>query len=366
MIANFLSLASSYARIQFTLILIGAANCAAATTPSYEAITIPTVVGSTAMIPSGLNATGQVVGNARFGTLSLGFIFDGATLQTVSPPVGYSSSVLTAISNSGLVTGHWYAGPISAMAFVKSGASITNLGFLGSFPVSYSADINVGGVAVGTSYVGLEPRGYVTSGTGLRDLGALPGYRYSEATAINDSSQVLLNGFESDAASMRTWISSAGSNFVIPLLPGQTSSRGSGMNEFGNVTGSSGNRSFLWKSGAIQDLGMLDSLINTNAAALNNQDWIVGESYNSLTRSAFLYAEGTLYDLNNLVVSGLGSSRLVSATGINDFGQIVAVGDNGSAYLLSLTTPIPEPSVQAMLTSGILFLAFLVSRRRAT
>jgi probable HAF family extracellular repeat protein len=60
--------------------------------------------------------------------------------------------------------------------------------------------------------------------------------------------------------------------------------------------------------------------------AINNLGQVTGRSLIVGNRAdhAFLYSGGTMYDLNSLVVAGLGNTILDNATGINDSGQIIA------------------------------------------
>ena len=70
-------------------------------------------------------------------------------------------------------------------------------------------------------------------------------------------------------------------------------------------------------------LGTLDT-DRSYAYAVNNAGDVVGMFDSSFYR-AFLWREGTMFDLNRCIPSNSGW-RLVSARGINNFGQIVGIG----------------------------------------
>ncbi len=109
----------------------------------------------------------------------------------------------------------------------------------------------------------------------------------------------------------------------------------------------------------------LGSLGGANGAAyaLNNSNEVVGWSQiASGAVHAFLYANGTMQDLNSLIPSSSGIV-LTSAVGIDAAGDIVAYGTDSSGvsheYLLTSTeAPVPEPSSLAVM--GLMIAAVAV------
>ncbi len=85
---------------------------------------------------------------------------------------------------------------------------------------------------------------------------------------------------------------------------------------------------------------------NSAALAMNSYGQIVGWAENmSLTDHAFLWQNNVMYDLNEFIASNSGWV-LQSATAINDAGQIVGTGQDGTdqntrAFLLTLSTNTP-------------------------
>ena len=119
--------------------------------------------------------------------------------------------------------------------------------------------------------------------------------------------------------------------------------------------------------GPLKDLGTLGGT-DSNGLAVNATGQVVGYSTTVTGAThAFLYSDGRLLDLNDLIPAGSGFT-LVDATGINNVGQIASFGDTSDgtehAFLL---TPVPEPSslVLAVL-GGLVLLGYGGWRRWAT
>jgi probable HAF family extracellular repeat protein len=90
-----------------------------------------------------------------------------------------------------------------------------------------------------------------------------------------------------------------------------------------------------------------------DATDINNAGDIVGWMKKpDGTRAAFLYSDGTLYDLNDFVSPEM--RTLGTAYEINDRGQIVVGGGYNSGFYMDsyLLTPVPEPTSLFLLASG--------------
>ncbi len=107
---------------------------------------------------------------------------------------------------------------------------------------------------------------------------------------------------------------------------------------------------------------------NAAAYALNNSNEVVGWSQIANGDShAFLYANGTMEDLN-LLIAPLSGITLTSAVGIDAAGEIVAYGTDASGqsheYLLTpAEAPVPEPSTLAVM--GLMIIAMAARQARA-
>jgi probable HAF family extracellular repeat protein len=173
-----------------------------------------------------------------------------------------------------------------------------------------------------------------TPATGMRDLKIYPGPVHSFALDINSQGQVV--GYVDSVNVARSFIRSA--NGVVTWLPtlGGTSTYAQGINENGDVVGSSETSSgfyhaFIWTAtGGMRDLGNIGgpeacSFGNSAAYDVNDQRQVVGFACAESGERAFLWTEaGGMVDLGTL--GGPFSSR---AFDINNSGQVVGVAQSG-------------------------------------
>ena len=207
--------------------------------------------------------------------------------------------------------------------------------------------------------------------TNETDLGSIGGGVSSAAYGINSYGLVVGLGNRKDgyghAAAFGT-----GGNLDLGVLGGN-SSRAFGINDSNAIVGDStiaGNSAFhavLFSNTGISnfDLGTLGGY-SSHAYAINNLGEIVGNSQtttNDDSYHGFIYHNGVMKDLNNLVLPGSGISNIrflyeggdLPGRCINDLGQIAAEGEvNGPTHAILLTPVLRRLGVAIQGTNVII------------
>lgn len=307
----------------------------------------------------GINANGQVAGGS----------YTSQSVQVPCPPRQYGGQK-KCVTNP-------------EHAFLWSSGSMNDLGTLGGTN-SEGLAVNLSGQVAGWSETKNSGHdAFVTSKNKMIDLGAigpLVGWE-SSATGINDFGEVV--GWWGFNPGEHAFLYSNGTVTTLPDLSGYNGgeSAAAGINSLHQIVGGSddtngNNHAVLWQNGQITDLGTLGGP-TSSANAINNNGVIVGTSDTSMTslgddyfldsngamtdlipdtngasatsinssgvfvtNAAFIYSNGTLQNLNDLIPPGSGYS-LIDATAINDSGQIVAIADHSGdgIYHTVLLTP---------------------------
>lgn len=317
------------------------------------------------------------------------------------------------INNSGLVVGTF-----NNAAAIWSEA--------GTFDINPIAPGSFGLAINNRGHIGLawEGDGYIYSSDAFRNIGRLGLWQTSEIRALNDAGQAAGNAAYLVGERARGFVYSDGIVRIIPTLGGEWSfvqamnnrgqvvgtaaidstdffnptrsailfesgvlqnlgnlggliSEAYDINEAGQVVGMSETipdfksgepHPFLYQDGTMVDLGFLGSGIRAAALGLNNAGLVVGSSEWNIDfpddRHGFLYAGGSMVDLNTLIDPASGWT-IVSARDINDAQQILAFacreGICGDVRLDLIGSPVPEPHAWIMVLAG---LALMGSRRR--
>lgn len=291
-----------------------------------------------------------------------------------------------AINDSGVVVGE--SDNNASNAFVYSGGVLSGLTSLqGGNTRGVAHDINTDGVIVGISTADNGAGGAAsrptrwTNGVPV-DLGSLDGTitTLGRAWGINDNGVIVgvtRRQSSPTIVSQATLWSAPGSPVNLGSLLPDSFSEAFAINDAGVVVGAAVNgttgsgtsirRPVRWMPGAgglysIEDLGSLGFTFG-DAKDINDAGQIVGSLTNisGLSQRAFLFDNGVMYDLNNLIPAGSGWT-LTSAEGINDAGDIVGFGTFGGqtrAYLLT----VPEP---ASLCAILPLVGAAIRRRRRT
>jgi len=320
-----------------------------------------------ARLGAGENAQTIVVGHADTGPNSkytgfhafmwveaAGRMFDLGTMR------GDDKSNANGVNAMGQIVGE-SLGAETTRAFLYDGR-MHNLGGLGG-PYSGAHAISDSGQVVGYAKT---PDGadhavlWTTSAKGryrIVDLGMLPGGIASIANGINASGQVI--GYSNDADSFGhafLWSptspgASSGTMTALGGLPGEELASAYAINASGVVVGEAAigpdAHAFAWtptepndSDGTMVDLGTLGGAWS-RANAINAAGDIVGVAEGPAPESfdfAFLYRNGTMYDLNSVLPSDVEGVFLTTAYGITDTGQIIGgatVDQHSHAFLLT-------------------------------
>jgi len=296
------------------------------------ATTLATLGGSYTYA-AGLNANGQVAGRSLTSNSggqwhAVRWAADGAVQDLGTLGGGYSeASFINAI---GHVAGGSYTSEGQWHAFGDYGGGMQDAGSL-SYTYSDATGLNAQGKLIGVSQT---PSGYqhaylYETGSGIADLGTLPGGRYSHAQHINAQGHVVGQAeiqTSSGYASHSFFFDGSSMQDIGTLGGGYSWS--SALSDAGHVVGASYATSgqyhaFLWVSGDLTDLGSLAGPGGYSYAhAVNNAGHVVGWASTPSGRShAFLWQGGTMTDLGDLA----GGNGYSEAWTINSAGQVAGV-----------------------------------------
>ena len=204
---------------------------------------------------------------------------DGVALTTTMPTFLSSDSTILRVSATGLMT---------ALAEGSATVSATNNGKIGSATISVTAGA----------------RAFVwTALAGMIDLGVLPGFAVSKATAVSAMGHIAGTMMTADASLSHAFVRAPGVTGAMRDLGALTDGGQSGalgVNGVGQVVGyattaADVKRAALWSaSGDIQDLGTLPGDLESEARAINDAGQVVGWSGRGGNTQSFLWtaAEG--------------------------------------------------------------------------
>ena len=343
-------------------LLLTAAFFASSAAPAT--ITDLGTLGGTGSAASGINALGQVVGDASL----TGDVNQHATLYSAGKltdlgTLGGTGSGANGINATGQVTGYAFKANGDIRAFLYSNGAMTDLGTFvtatGATSVGYA--INAAGQIAGSSdlVVAGNPTEHAflyTAGV-MKDLGTLGG-NSSRGYGINASGQTVGDADVTGFIPSHAFLYSGATLKDLGTLGGASSSA-TAINDAGQIVGNSEiatnsttAHAFLYSGGVMKDLGTLGGG-SSFALAINGAGQIVGGSNvaGTFVQHAFLYANGAMTDLNAQLPANSGWV-LENATAINDAGQVAGfglIGGKRHAFLMNdVTAGTPQGQSQTI------------------
>jgi probable HAF family extracellular repeat protein len=206
--------------------------------------------------------------------------------------------------------------------------------------------------------------GHTTRTMGIWQKLNIPPY-YVEIYDLNNRDDVLGSYLDRDTNKRVQFTWRHGEMTLLPQFEGDEF--GYVINDAGHVAGSLRSASNEYRPVVFRD-GMAVDLLGSapgqgQAVGLNNQGWAVGSLFDAPSGpyTAFLYRDGRMYDLNDLLVDR--DARRWSLSGafrLNEAGQMLVGGlarDNSRLRMQALLTPVPEPQTWLLMLAGMGLLA---------
>ena len=323
---------------------------------THRAVSAPmyTVANLGLFSVDGFNDAGQVVGTPY--RSSVASVYQNGTFTALPAEFGYT----VGINNSGEIVGNSYLGTLDAQT-----GQVTNVRQFTTAPPAVGGPDPGGPFLINSNGAVAYVSGndaYLYQGGKTTDFAQFfPGSRIVPGP-LNDAGQLVLeviplsgSGQNETTGTPKAYVYQGGK---VQAMPNNWNGvLGSGSNAQGQFVGSTGapNSSLtgivhaaLYQNGQVTDLGTLGG-DSSSAYGINSRGQVVGESavVNYIGTHAFLYQNGTMYDLNSMIPPIPGVT-LEAAYRINNQGQIVAAGQgpDGSWDTLLLTpvpSPVPEP-----------------------
>jgi probable HAF family extracellular repeat protein len=313
-----------------------------------------------------IGTNGMVVGSLGTADAFVPSTWLSGTLNTYGT-LGGPRGQFNGISANGIMTGvsDLSADP-NGHAFIFEGGAFHEIGS-GMGPEVIGGGVNSSGQVAGWLWAGIRPVGAFLYSGGTATQIADDTFKFAIATQLYVAGTVIGRGDRWDTDAHHAFMYAGGVTTDLGALDATTDySEAFGINNGGQIVGTSLDaasvyHAFIYSYGSMHDIGSFDGFAIAND--INNLGQVVGDGANA----GFLYADGTMLDLNALLV-GAGGWRVTRADAINDAGQIIGTACFSEFVcrdvILNPVAAIPEPSTWAMLIGGLGCLA-LRRRRRA-
>ena len=296
-----------------------------------------------------INDNGEVVGQALlagFGMRPTRWDASGTPTNLGILGVG-TSGYATAINNNGEIVGVSEDG--NGMGYATHwdgrGGMVDVHSVLGAMGTSVPWDISDNGTIVGQAKItaGIFPRGFVWDQTNAPEQAGTDLYPGGANYGVDSRGTIVGSGYffgDPDDALMAVPDGRGGYDYPLINPFGFWFSQARAINENGMIIGHSGYNSTTatWNAciftgddrDPVQTLGTLPNLDTSEGLDVNDNGMIVGYAWdgtgNGFDPRAWVWVDGTMYDLNELLPEGGDFEILSRATGVNNNGDIVGWG----------------------------------------
>jgi probable HAF family extracellular repeat protein len=322
----------------------------------------------------GINNSGAVVGYANDASGNAQpFIYSNGVMTNIAP-AGVPGGEATAISDNGQITGYTIvAGGVIEQAFLYSGGTFTTIPVPSGYNNSRGYAINNGGQVGGN--VSANSGAYTAS---IFSNGSTQKIQNNSAAVygINAAGEAVGNLLIPVQGTVPTAHAFTYLNGTLTDLGAQLGgpyafgSDATGINNSGQIIGDVGTRdidAFLYSNGVATNLGTLPGQQQSQALGLNDEGQVVGSSFsdgdNEPLPAGFLYSGGQMLNLNNMLDSSGNGWQIQQAVAINDNGWIAADATFRGNTFAVLLTPVPEPSTFLIAIAAGALIAMATVRR---
>lgn len=329
--------------------IVIASLCAFAGTSHAQSVTRLMPLSPGDAFAEDINDNGEVVGQSLFA----GFGMRPTRWDASGNPThlgllsGASTGSAYAINNNGEIVGlsEFSDGLSKATLWDGRGGIVDVHDAIGSTSTSVPWDISDAGVIVGQGNIspGIFARGFIWDQTNPAVQAGTDLYPGGANYGVNEAGVVVGSAFffgDPDDAMMAIPDGRGGYDYPWINPFGRYFSQARALNENGMVVGHSGYNSTTntWNAciftgderDPVQTLGTLPNLDTSEGLDVNDLGMIVGYSWDGtgsgIDPRAWVWVDGTMYDLNELLVEGGAFEILSRATGVNNHGDIVGWG----------------------------------------
>jgi hypothetical protein len=298
------------------------------------------------------------------------------TFQDIIDPLNPTFTQALGINGSGTIAGYGNATIFNGFTLTLP-SSFTRLNVAGADGGTQVTGIDAAGDTVGFSITGGVTAGFANTGgqggtfTRVFD----PPFAFTQLLGISSNGATAAGYWTHDVTGLTEQIAgtvSGGPGFASPtftginsLLPANTNSQATGVNDTGEVVGfyqegpnaSPTFHGFTDIGGSITPF-LVPGSVSTQALGVNDLGEIVGDYVTGGVMHGFLDNAGTFTTLDPT------GSTATTINGINDRGTVVGFYMNANGATIGTEgTMVPEPSTWAMMLAGFAGLGFLGYRK---